>query len=256
MSETPLDRDRLHAFVDGQLSAEEATRIATALVDHPADLALAAEWRHQKEVLHGLYDPTLEESLPPALVAAAQHRPSRLPRIAAALGWLILGALLGHLGDYVRGGESADTLAALPRQAALAHAVYTPEVRHPVEVGADQEAHLVAWLSKRLGTALRAPNLAEQGFHLVGGRLLAADRGPGALLMYEDDKGRRLTLYVRSEATDTGDTAFRFAQEETLSTFYWVDGRTGYALSGSLPRETLLPIATAVYRQLGDNRPG
>ena len=45
------------------------------------------------------------------------------------------------------------------RRAANAHAVYVPEVRHPVEVGADQEAHLVQWLSKRLAVPVRAPAL-------------------------------------------------------------------------------------------------
>ena len=57
----------------------------------------------------------------------------------------------------------------MARRAAVAHAVYSPEVRHPVEVGADQEQHLVTWLSKRLGLKIKAPKLDEAGMALVGG---------------------------------------------------------------------------------------
>jgi anti-sigma factor RsiW len=64
--------------------------------------------------------------------------------------------------------------------------------------------------------------------------------------MYEDEAGRRLTLYLRV-MPDGRDTAFRFVHERDVSAFYWVDGPFGYALTGPLPRERLLPIATIVY---------
>ena len=37
-----------------------------------------------------------------------------------------------------------------------AHSVYVPEVRHPVEVRAEEE-HLVRWLTKRVGAPMCAP---------------------------------------------------------------------------------------------------
>ena len=136
------------------------------------------------------------------------------------------------------------------RRAAIAHVIYSPEVRHPVEVGADQEAHLVAWLSKKLGTPLKVPYLGNQGFQLVGGRLLPGERGPVAQYMYQDGRGQRLTLYVRVNPDESRETAFRFAQERGVGVFYWLDGKLGYALSGEVGKEDLLRIATAVYRQL------
>ena len=51
----------------------------------------------------------------------------------------------------------------IAREAALAHVAYVPEVRHPVEVTAAEEKHLVAWLSKRLDAPLRAPSLVSPG---------------------------------------------------------------------------------------------
>ena len=131
----------------------------------------------------------------------------------------------------------------------MAHAVFVPEIRHPVEVAADQEAHLVGWLSKRLGAPLKTPKLEEAGYRLVGGRLLAGENGEVAQFMYENSTRNRLTLYVRREAPKQGDTAFRYAREKDIDVFYWTDSRFGYALSGDTGREDMLRLATVVYRQ-------
>jgi anti-sigma factor RsiW len=68
--------------------------------------------------------------------------------------------------------------------------------------------------------------------------------------MYQDAKGKRLTLYVSRVSGESRDTAFRFSQEQRVAVFYWIDGTLGYALSGELPKNELLEIATAVHRQL------
>jgi anti-sigma factor RsiW len=135
-------------------------------------------------------------------------------------------------------------------RAAIAHAVYAPEVRHPVEVTADQETHLVAWLSKRLGTSLKVPHLESAGYGLVGGRLLPGEQGAVAQFMYQDAKGQRLTLYVRTNMEHNKESAFRFAQEGNVRVFYWIDRRLGYALSGEISKDELLRVATAVHQQL------
>jgi anti-sigma factor RsiW len=140
--------------------------------------------------------------------------------------------------------------AGLARRAAVAHAVYSPELRHPVEVGADQQQHLVAWLSKRLGTPLRPPQLQQLGYALEGGRLLPGQSGPVAQFMYRDGAGQRLTLYVSTEQTHNDSTGFRFTQEGRVGVFYWIDGKFGYALSGALDKTALGKIAGAVYAQL------
>jgi anti-sigma factor RsiW len=119
-----------------------------------------------------------------------------------------------------------------------------------VAVAADQEAHLVTWLSKRLGADLKVPQLSALGYGLVGGRLLPGEHGPVAQFMYQDGKGQRLTLYVRTNAEDTQETAFRYARDNNVGVFYWLDHKLGYALSGEMDKAELLKVATAVYRQL------
>lgn len=185
--------------------------------------------------------------------AAWTARPSW--RIAAAVALMIAGGLIGWtVRDNYSAPVAANPLERLPRQAALAHAVFSPDVRRPVEVTAEHEDQLVTWLSRRLGTPVRPPKLGPQGFDLVGGRLLPGDSGPVAQFMYQDASGQRLTLYVTHDMPGDRQTAFRFAQEGTLNVFYWVDGPFGYALSAGIGRDDLARIATTVYDQL-DRRP-
>lgn len=250
----PICEDDLHAWVDGRLSAERRAEVEAWLAEDPSRAERIAGWRDDTALLHAAFDPLLDEPVPARLRTAVEDRPTRTWRIAAALGWLALGSIVGALGGYRAALDAADdartVAAALPRAAAIAHAVYSPEVRHPVEVAAADEQHLVAWLTKRLGAPVRVPDLASSGYALLGGRLLPAEHGPSAQFMYEDDGGRRLTLYVSASDDGTATTAFRFAQEDGIAVFYWVDGRFAYALSGTLGREALLPIASSVYHQL------
>jgi anti-sigma factor RsiW len=135
-------------------------------------------------------------------------------------------------------------------RAARAHLVYSPEVRHPVEVEAKEQDHLVKWLSKRLAMPLKIPVLSTEGFELLGGRLLPGTDGPVAQFMYQDASGKRLTLYVTKPHRGDDVTAFRFAQEGPVSVFYWVDRDCGYALSGEIDKPALARVASSVYRQL------
>ena len=168
-------------------------------------------------------------------------------RYAIAAAWFVAGAALGWLAHEF-GGDRPPSRPSFARQAAVAHAGYSPEVRHPVEVGAAEQEHLVNWLSKRLGAKLRAPLLTREGYELVGGRLLPGDSGAVAQFMYQDANGRRLTLYVSTDVQNR-DTAFRYAREGEVHVFYWIDQTLGYALAGDAGKEEMLRVARAVYEQ-------
>jgi len=213
-----------------------------------------AELQTISQALHQLYDPVLEEPVPESWL---QSRRRRWRAHAIAAGWVLLGLALGILAGWqlhIWRGASVPPQAEVPgfvKRAAIAHATYAPEVRHPVEVGADQEAHLVAWLSKRLGAQLRAPKLEAVGYSLVGGRLLPGESGPVAHFMYQCKQGTRITLYVRTDATGNRETQFRYQAEGNVKVFYWIDRKFGYALStADVAKETLLTVANAVYQQL------
>ena len=211
-----------------------------------------ADLKALSQALHQIYDPVLAEPVPERLRA----RRGRWRPLALAAAWAVLGLSVGLVAGWQLRGLRTDLaqMSEVPgfvKRAAVAHAVYSPEVRHPVEVGADQEEHLVAWLSKRLGAPLRAPHLDEVGYFLVGGRLLPGESGPVAHFMYQSKQGTRITLYVRASTAGSQETAFRYAAEGNVKVFYWIDRRLGYALSsGDIATDDLLKVANTVYRQL------
>ena len=257
MTRQAISEAQLHALADGVLPEAQRAAVDAYLRAHPQDAARVDAWREQNRQLRALFDPVLGEAVPPHLMQAASPPAANgawqrhAMQAAAAIVLVIAGGAGGWL---LRGGDSETASASpisLARSAAIAHAVYTPEVRHPVEVGVEQEAHLVQWLSKRLGSKLQPPALSPLGYHLIGGRLLPGDGdGPVAQFMYEEGTGKRLTLYVARERAGRQETAFRYTQEKDLGVFYWIDGRMGYALSARLPKAELGKIADAVYAQL------
>ncbi len=237
--------EELHAYLDRELDAAREQAVEAWLAAEPDARAALRAYRDQSAALHAAFDGVLGEPLPERLASGARRR--RGPgRMAAAAAGLVLGTVLGWL---LRDAREPAQAALLPRQAAVAHAVFVPEIRHPVEVSAKEEAHLVGWLSKRLGTPIRAPRLSAHGFELLGGRLLPESARPGAQFMYQDAAGRRLTLYLSTDVANR-DSAFRYAVEGGLHVFYWIDREVGYALSGDLDKQQMLAVARSVYEQL------
>ena len=257
MTTGSISEAQLQAYVDGALSEPERATVEAHLAAHPDDAARVRAYQAQNEALHRAFDEVLSEPHTlrvGARRAAAANAPRRwgwaVALAATFAGGLAVGAALQ---TFVAGQRTTSGVGAIAHQVVLAHAAYWPEVRHPVEVAASEEQHLVAWLSKRLDAPVRAPSLLEAGFQLLGGRLLppAGEAGatPVALFMYEDARGKRLSLLVRREPSG-GDTAFRFAREGATNVFYWIDGPLGYALAGEISKDELSAVAQAVYRQL------
>jgi anti-sigma factor RsiW len=258
-SERPVTDNDLHAFVDGQLDAARAGDVFDWLQTHRDDAARVAEWQAQRLQLRSMAREFDVGETPAALtqpvvrVAGLARRRAAWQQAAAALAVLALGLAGGHW--WGRQGVPGDDLARLPgfvRDAGVAHAVYTPEKRHPVEVAASDEAHLVQWLGRRLGTPLKAPQLGERGFRLLGGRLLPGEGSARAQFMYENAQGGRLTLYMAAfkPGEAPAETSFRSVRDGARESFYWVEGRFGYALSGELPAAELQALAREVYAQL------
>jgi anti-sigma factor RsiW len=239
----------LHAYVDGHLREERRGEVESFLAVNPDEQAKVSAYLEQNRLLRVCFDPVLAESIPAAWQLPLRKQRFHLKPLAAVLACLVLGGLMGW---YLRGqvGSNTPREGDFARQAALAHAVYTPEVRHPVEVTAEQEEHLVNWLSKRLGGPIKVPPLADLGYELVGGRLLPGDRGPVAQFMYQEPSGKRLTLYIRTDPSSEGETAFRYSQQGKVAVFYWLDRRLSYALSGEMPKEELLRLANTIYQRL------
>lgn len=258
MNEKPeIAEDDLHAYLDGALDPARAAVVAAHLEADPALKAEVEGWRAQDAALRALF--TLyatgdQADLPP------------VPR--RGRGWLGAGLAAGLALAFILGGGAGfwlrDALAPPPVAASrvadagwLAQAAgevfltYVREVRHPVEVGAEEREHLATWLGNRIDKPFTAPELALYGFELVGGRLLPIGGLPGAMLMYENAQGDRMTVLL-ARNLGARDTAFQFSQVAGVNTLRWVDGPIAYAISAFLDRPALETVSRAIYAHFED----
>lgn len=269
---TPPNDERLSAWLDGELPPAEASQVEAWLHQHPEEAARVRLWAADRDALRARLRPMADEPVPEALAATVwQHEASRSRawRWAAVFAVFVLGAGAGAGGVWRWQAERHARVALQPaggwvQRAAVAHAVYAPEQRHPVEVSVAgpsasenraQEEHLARWLTRRLGFPVRLFDLHAQGFELVGGRLLPDATGPSAQLMYQARQAAatgappaRVTVYLRKPEGGP-DFAFRYERHGELGLFYCVEDGVGYAIAGALPREQLLALAESIYHQ-------
>lgn len=256
LSSPTLDEELLSAWVDGELDAQgpERERLQALLERDPEAAARANAWSADAQALREAFAPMLAEPVPPALARRVWKRRAapRWALAAAAAGLLLVGGLVGGaigLG-WQAGQAQAEAGAAAGgwvARAVYAHAVYTAERRHPVEVRADEE-HLSRWLTARTEVPVRLVDLGPQGFTLLGGRLLPDGLGKSAQLMYQNAAGARVTVYLRKPEGGS-DHALRFEPHGDLNVLHWVEDGIGCAIVGAVPRAELERMADAIYRQ-------
>jgi len=253
--------DELHAFVDMQLDPARLPAVLAWLQQRPDDAARVLQWQAQRLHLRQLARSSDPGPTPAALTQvvtrAARRARARTPWLqAAAVVLLVAAGIAGGRYWALAGGEAGSVAAAVSppfvRDAAVAYAVFAPETRHPVEVAAADEAHLVQWLSRRLGTPLKVPSLARFGYRLLGGRLLPGEAAPRAQFMFENPQGGRVTLYIAvfDPAQAPRATSFRSVRIGDEESFYWVEDRFGYALNAKVSGVDMQALARDVYTQL------
>jgi anti-sigma factor RsiW len=242
-----IDEWALHAYVDGELAADMQDEVEAYLRTDLEAAQRVEAWRRQNEALKAAFAGSLDEPVPPRIMAALRKRPVRvrfwLSMAAAGLALLMLG---GAGGWYLSQDTGARLAASLADRALVAHEVYAVEVKHPVEVGANDRQHLAAWLSKRLGHVIEVPDLSSEGYTLLGGRLLAGVDRPAAQLMYEDQTKRRITIFLTANLHNKEST-FQVEEKGNLVACYWLDGPFGFAVAGELEMSKAMHLARVVY---------
>ena len=251
---SPVTDDELHVYVDGELPEDRREAIETWLSTHPEDAARVAAWRAQAEAIRARYGKVVDEPAPARLALDRLTRNRRSWIGIAAAATVAAFAIGGTAGWMARGASAAapSEMETFASEAISAHRLYIGEVRHPIEVRAE-ENHLLPWLSRRVGTTLRAPDLNSFDMKLLGGRLLPGINGPAALFMYESGSGERITIYV-SKTTEPR-TSFRYKISDKFGALRWSEGGYGWVVSGPDDKPRLKGIATTLYEQLDPRTP-
>ena len=174
--------------------------------------------------------------MPPS--GAVRRRMDRVKVVAAAAVLVAAGALsavAAHrvllsfhpVGQETKGSTAPDN--ALVSRGIDAFRTFALDPVHPVEIASTQQVQLEHWLFRRLSVPLHAPDLRQEGWSFLGGRLAPGDIGPGAFLVYENDVGDRMGLYIAR----TGATPRTTAQISSMpggATLSWVSGPVGFVL--------------------------
>lgn len=252
--DSPVTQDELHAYVDGEIPADRRGAVEAWLASHPEDAMRVAEWRAQAEAIRARYGAIASEPTPARFDLDKLARGTRSWRgiAAAAAGVAFLAGISAGWMAHGVSAKAPSALEILSSDALSAHKLYIAEVRHPIEVRA-AEQHLMPWLSRRVGTSLRAPDLETYSLKLLGGRLLPGPIGPAALFMYESPTGERYTFYCSKSTAPR--TALRYHPAENVAAVQWIESDIGYVVSGPANRDRLLEIAQTAYEQMENRSP-
>lgn len=253
-----VDTDALHAYVDGQLEPAQREAVEAYLQSNADAAVLVAQWRRQNEAVAALFPPLDQEPVPerlkpsPIAEAVRARRTHGLRNVAAAI---VLVALAGGTGWIMRGVLWTEEPLSehLIDNAVSAHAVYVREKTHAVEAAANSP-NLMRWLSNRIATPIDAPNLSDDGFTFLGGRLLPSEsgehaHGPAAQLMYENGSAERVTLYITAAAPDRKEV-WKYEKRGDLDAYYWADADVTCTIVSDLPEEQVRGLGKTVFEQL------
>jgi len=252
-----IPEEELHAFVDEQLAPERRDAVAAWLAGEPTAAARVRAWQAQRNALRAAF----AEPAPPApsldlmrIVETRMRRRRRLPwAIGGVAAAMVLALGLGGAAGWMLRGEPADrqaiALSLLEQEAFATHAVYSVDKRHPIEVGATERDHLTQWLSNRLNRRVAPPDLGAAGWHLLGGRLLATERGgAAALFMYDNQQGQRLSIVMRPMAPDLA-TPEPQRMGGAVNGSAWIVGGVGYAVVAAAPQDEITEVSKLVRQQ-------
>ena len=243
----PVQEDELHAFVDNRLGPARQAEVERLLMQDPALRQRVEAWRRQSEGLRAAFAFKAREPVPRSLHFGRllEARLSRTTPWRVAAG-LVLALSIGAAGGWaVRGPQPRTDMAWLTAQAASAHRVFATDDTRPVELKSDDKAAFVTWMTERLGHHVGVPNLTTFGYHFVGGRVLAAVGGPAAMLMYDDDSGTRITVYVQP-MHGAPIVPMRRVADSAVSGYAWINGQVGYSVMSDQDEQAIHTLANKV----------
>lgn len=254
-SANDIAEDDIQAFVDGALDEERRNEILAHIVAHPREAERVNAYFRQRaalERLRAVLEPDDNEAFCPDLqrsLAAALSRQRAVQqglRVAAAIA---VALPLAAGGWWVTHRQSETVIAAVAETTELPFDPVFPfgggfVAAADLDLG-DTGAESLALLDSRLDDArLVVPDLAAAGLQLLGGDTVPDIDPPAARLVYADELGNPLYVYIGLAAGDAP-LAFTLAPEGHIS-LNWRDGPLVFALVGPADMPRLLSVMRLV----------
>jgi anti-sigma factor RsiW len=182
------DETRLHAYLDGALGATDAIEFERRLAE---DAELRAGLAELRAMSTRIRSQARYFEAPPQLhawvLSRVQRQEKRRPgRVALFWSGLAAAAAVTAMAAWLAPAWIQQTGAWSPRVDEVLddHLRATLGMRW-VDVASTDRHTVKPWLSARLGFSPAVPDLSDQGFELIGGRLDVLDAKPVATLVYQ-----------------------------------------------------------------------
>ena len=171
-------------------------------------------------------------------------------RWRSAAGIVLALAIGAASGWWAHGPQRPTEIARLSVEAVSAYRVFANDTADGIELRPDNRLELSASLTQKLGRSVALPDLSQLGYHLLGGRVLAAMYGPAAMLIYEDAQGNRMTIYIQPMRIGE-ETPMRSVDAGVVDGYAWINRQIGYSVMSEGDRARLHSIANQVRDSVG-----
>lgn len=258
MMTATIQEYELHAYLDGELSPEDASDLEARLENDPDAeqrlIAFASDKALVTEALSTLEAPTenlrtrsLQKKL--ARIVSARMDGGGRPKagfnmkvplqIAAVLAVFAVGwgwstnTLPGVLSPLTGTVQTAAVSMPAPEfvlEAIGAHQVFADDTTRPVEISANMVPAAAAWFSQKLGTSVSPPSFEHLNMALVGARMLGTKEGALIQYIYEDPAGARLSLTMSKHLDAVPEYKLQTVDQSDRMAGYWTEGDIDYVL--------------------------
>ncbi|WP_110657561.1 anti-sigma factor family protein [Salinicola halimionae] len=247
----PTEQD-LHAYLDDQLDAERRQWIESWLQANPDQSAELEKWRVDARRLRARYANPEQWPDNPALDPAAIRRRQRAnsQRWLATAAMLVMAVGIGMTGGWkVHDMMTPPSISAQPMADAVqAYRLFTDNVSlnrntaidgngivdasdtAVTEPDANSRERIVKLFQAHFSDGIMPPDLSAAGLEMTGARLLATDQGPAAMVVYRDQTGRQMMMYIRPPGAGNHMLEPGKRIDGKLMAQYWSKGNYNYAV--------------------------
>ncbi|MBY5851252.1 anti-sigma factor family protein [Rhizobium ruizarguesonis] len=254
----PSDED-LTAFIDGELTAEEAARIQT-MVEEDKSTAERLEFLARASLpFKQAFAPLLSEAprekletMLAAIPAQQSARPASTPAFAtrrrflgALAASLVAGiavdrAVIGLGRRFSAKDENGEWRAVVADYISL----YTPETLAGPVPAREVQANQLAGLDEKLGLSLSPESVSLPGIDFKRALMLQYDGKPLAQIAYLDPETGPMALCIVK--SDAGRKAPDFESRKGMNVVYWSNETHAFMLIGHAASERMMAIAEGV----------
>lgn len=235
----PIDQtvteEDLHAFIDGELTADRADMVEAAIKADPALADIVAAYQADKMFMKRLYGPVADRPVPQHLVDLARgHGASDAGGARPGGRWRIYGAVAAMLAVLVTG---AGLLTRMPGSDVVSEALDARS--QTLALAADLGRYNDA-LSRIVDAKVKVPDLSRAGYQLAG--IGIAD--DAATIAYRDSQGGLFTIYLRPS---DGTVRFDQFKQADLRICVWQDDRLSMVMAGEMSAAVMQKLASMAY---------